>query len=173
MDQAAVELQPVSPDQNDFASFFRLPAQYQLLTEFQMLDIEAQPMLHGISEKDRNLGAYLKILNRKLDALCRTVALMNDPIDEQRIQSVSLSEGGLALAWDEHYPPGTLLLIKLILLPSYLGLLLKGRVLHPSPDHHAGEVHMEFIDLDDHQRQLIARHIIRKQQEARRQRTEI
>ncbi len=171
-DQVSLEVQPLSGDRPDFASFFELSAQYQLISEFQLLDSESQALLRGITESDRRLGAYLKLLNRKLDSLCRTLALVNDPIDPASLQDVSLSEGGLSFRSPTDYPVDARLQMKMILLPSFCGLLLTGRVLSSQTDGDAYQLHLEFVDLDDSQRQLLARHILRKQQEARRHRLE-
>src|SRR5690606_20604464 len=171
-DRVSLEVQPLSGDKPDVASFFELSAQYQLISEFQLLDSESQALLRGITESDRRLGAYLKLLNRKLDSLCRTLALVNDPIDPASLQDVSLSEGGLSFCSPTNYPVDARLQMKMILLPSFCGLLLTGRVLSSQADGGAHQLHLEFVDLDDSQRQLLARHILRKQQEARRHRLE-
>ncbi len=169
-DRVSLQIQPIPGNSPDFSCFFELSAQHQLISEFQLLDPDAQGLLRGITENDRRLGAYLKLLNRKLDSLCRTLALVNDPIDPATIQEVSLSEGGLSFRSSTNYPVDALLQMKMILLPSYCGLLLRARVLSSQPDVDAHQLHLEFIDLDDSQRQLLARHILRKQQDQRRQR---
>lgn len=175
-DTAAVEIRKASGsganDQDDLSQFFALPAHYQLLSEFQLLESESQTLLHNIAEHDRNLGAYLKLLNRKLDMLARTLAFSQTPIDPAQIQSISLSEGGLSLRTDIELAPGDKAVIKLILLPSQTGLLLRGQVLERRSGQDGAVVHIAFEDLDEPQRQLIARHILRKQAQERRQRLE-
>lgn len=169
-DTAAVEIRLSQGPADSFEDLVQLPAQYQLISEFQLLDVEAQSLLAGIQEKDRSLAAYLRLLNRKLDALSRTLALVNQPIDPDNLREIDLSEGGLSLHWPDLLEPGSLVRIKLILVPSYVGLLIKGKVLACEPRSNGYSTHLEFVDLDDQQRQLIARHILRKQQEERRQR---
>lgn len=169
-DTAAVEIRACETHGESFADMVQLPAQYQLISEFQLLDVEAQSLLSGIQEKDRTLAAYLRMLNRKLDALCRTLALTNQPLDPATLRDINLSEGGMSFCHTETLTQGSLVRIKLVLLPSYVGLLLKGKVLNCQANDDGFYIHLEFIDLDDQQRQLIARHILRKQQEERRQR---
>jgi len=169
-DTAAVEIHPSLGQSDSFADLVQLPAQYQLISDFQLLDVEAQSLLGTIQEKDRSLAAYLRLLNRKLDALSRTLALVNHPIDPKELREIDLSEGGLSLHWPNALEPTSLVRIKLILVPSYVGLLLRGQVVTCKNRDNGFDIHLEFIDLDDQQRQLIARHILRKQQEERRQR---
>jgi len=168
-DTAVVEIHP-SQGQDSFADLVQLPAQYQLISDFQLLDVEAQSLLGGIQEKDRSLAAYLRLINRKLDALSRTLALVNHPIDPDDLCEIDLSEGGLSLHWPTPLAPQSLVRIKLILVPSYVGLLVRGKVLTCEARDKGFDLHLEFVELDDQQRQLIARHILRKQQEERRQR---
>jgi hypothetical protein len=171
-DRVALEYRLAHADQESFEQFFQLPAQHQLMSEFQLLDIEAHSLLRGITEKDRSVGAYLKVINQKMDALCRTLALTNAPIDPAHVHHVNLSEGGLSLYTHEALAPNAQLLLKLVLFPSYSGLLLRGNVLSCKclEDQHL--VHIEFVDINEQQRQLLARHILRKQQEERRLRND-
>ncbi|AXQ48953.1 PilZ domain-containing protein [Stenotrophomonas rhizophila] len=69
--------------------------------------------------------------------------------------------------------PGTRVKVKMVLMPRAHGLLLRGKVTHcdrrPDGDF---EVGTEFTDMTDAQRQLLARYILQRQQQQRRQQLE-
>ena len=84
-------------------------------------------------------------------------------------QRVIMSEGGLQFETPQPFPPGTLLSVKMVLMPQASGMLLRARVTQC----HAltvgdFDVGMEWIDLTDAQRQLLARHILQRQAAQRR-----
>lgn len=171
-DDVAVEIAPLEPSQGHSGKLELGPA-FGLISEFQLLDLESKHLLRALADKDKVLSQYLKVLNQKVDALSRVIALQNLVVATDSIQRVNLSEGGLALQHPHAMKRGDRLDIKLILLPSYSGLVLKGRVLSceaEKPACGAGKpdtyrIHIEFTDISDAHQQLIARHIMRKQKE--------
>ena len=66
--------------------------------------------------------------------------------------------------------PGTHLAIKLVLMPQALGMLLRAVVVHSQPREDGQfEIGTEFEAPTDAQRQLLARHILQKQAQQRRE----
>ena len=162
-DEVAVEIAPISLD-NGHAQNFELSPSFGLIAEFQLLDVESKHLLRALSDKDKVLSQYLKVLNQKVDALSRVIALQNMVVEPASIQQVNLSEGGLALLHPQSMQRGDRLALKLILLPSYSGLVLNGRVLSCEAEKPGlFRIHIEFTDISDAHQQLIARHIMRKQ----------
>jgi len=125
--------------------------------------------LRHITERDRTLANYLKVINKRVDLLGQAVAqsLLRD-IGAPR--QVSLSEGGISFNNAQAVAPGSHLAIKMVLMPQALGLLLRGQVVHCSQRADGQfEIGTEFEALTDAQRQLLARHILQKQALERRQ----
>ena len=161
-DKASVEIAVLS-EQHSAAEYFKLNPEFGLISEFQLLDVEAKHLLHAVTEKDKNLGQLLRLFNKKLDALSRVVALTTQAEDHNQILEVNLSEGGLAMPYPQLLVDDQAVAVKLILLPSYSGLLLTGKVLSCLGQQSPYELHIEFTDISDAHRQLIARHIMRLQ----------
>ncbi|MNR50482.1 PilZ domain protein [compost metagenome] len=89
-------------------------------------------------------------------------------------QRVSLSEGGISFNHPQAVAAGSHLALKMVLMPQALGLLLRARVLHCQPREDGQfEIGTEFEALTDAQRQLLARHILQKQAQQRRQAREL
>jgi len=142
---------------------------FNLLSDLHLMDFESQHLLRHISERDRTLANYLKVMNKRIDLLGQAVAqsLLRD-IGTPR--KVSLSEGGVSFSNAHNIAIGTHLAIKMVLMPQALGLLLRAKVIHSRA--HPGqpfEIGTEFEALTDAQRQLLARHILQRQALERRQ----
>ena len=141
---------------------------FNLLADLHLAEYEAQHLLRNIGERDRTLANYLKTLNRRIDLLGQALAqsLLRD-ISAPR--SVNISEGGISFQDPQAVPEGSLLALRLVLLPQAMGLCLRGRVVHCSPIDQGGyEIGIEFEALSDAQRQLLARHILQRQAQERR-----
>lgn len=165
-DKAAVDIARRDPNQSA-AECFELSPEFGLISEFQLLDVESKHLLRTITDKDKNLGQFLKVMNKKLDSLSRVIALSNQHISGNSVQEINLSEGGLALKSNTYYEKGQTLAIQLTLLPSYSGLILDGEVLSCRGSESPYEVHIAFTNISEPHQQLIARHIMRIQTQNR------
>ena len=140
---------------------------FNLLSELHLSEFESQHLLRQISERDRNLAAFLKSQNKRIDLLSQVVALtVLGHIGEP--QPVVISEGGIDFQHPTPIAAGAHLSIKLVLMPQALGLLLRARVTHCERKGEGYDVGTEFEHLTDAQRQLLARYILQKQAQERR-----
>ncbi|MDM8347838.1 PilZ domain-containing protein [Pseudomonas sp. sp1636] len=142
---------------------------FNLLSELHLLDFESQHLLRHISERDRPLANYLKVINKRIDLLGQAVAqsLLRDIGTPRR---VCLSEGGVSFNSAQNLAIGSHLAIKIVLMPQALGLLLRAKVIHcQALAEQQFEIGTAFEALTDAQRQLLARHILQRQARERRQ----
>ncbi|TDF84823.1 PilZ domain-containing protein [Pseudomonas sp. H9] len=169
-DRIALEIRPLStaaalgPDllQDDSPLF-------NLLSELHLSEFESQHLLRQLSDKDRTLAAFLKAQNKRIDLLSAVVAqTLLGQISAP--QAVVLSEGGIEFNQAEPLAADARVAVKMVLMPQALGLLLRARVTHcdRQPDG-LYEIGTEFIDMTDAQRQLLARYILQRQAQQRRQ----
>jgi hypothetical protein len=140
---------------------------FNLLSELHLSEFESQHLLRQISERDRNLAAFLKSQNKRIDLLSQVIAItvlgqIGDP------QPVIISEGGIDFQNPSPIAAGSRLSVKLVLMPQALGLLLRARVTHCDRKGEGFDVGTEFEHLTDAQRQLLARYILQKQAQERR-----
>ncbi|MDU9390342.1 PilZ domain-containing protein [Pseudomonas japonica] len=142
---------------------------FNLLSELHLSEFESQHLLRQLSEKDRTLAAFLKAQNKRIDLLSAVLAqTLIGQIGAP--QAVTLSEGGVEFSNPEAFAPGTRVAVKMVLMPRASGLLLRARVTHCDKlaDGHY-DIGTEFVDISDAQRQLLARYILQRQQQQRRQ----
>ncbi|MDH4872625.1 PilZ domain-containing protein [Pseudomonas sp. BN515] len=169
-DTIALEFHPLKQGETADASGADSASQlFSLLSELHLMDFESQHLLRHIHERDRTLAGYLKVINKRIDLLGQALAqsLLRD-IGPAR--QVTLSEGGISFSSAQPLEPGTHLAIKMVLMPQALGMLLRAVVVHSRPREDGQfEIGTEFEALTDAQRQLLARHILQKQAQQRRQ----
>lgn len=141
---------------------------FGLMRELREIDHENNNVLRALAEHHRELGQYLKGLNRKIDLVALALAgLDRDPM-AQAPRSVSISEMGIAFVADEPLAIGTTLALELVLLPQRIGLAVYGEVVANRDEEPARSV-ISFLQLRDSERQVLARHVFQVQVIARRQ----
>jgi len=142
---------------------------FNLLSDLHLTDFESQHMLRHISERDRTMANYLKVINKRIDLLGQALA-QNLVREIGMPKRVTLSEGGVSFDHPSPVETGSHLAVKMVLMPQALGLLLRAQVVHcRQQENGAYEIGTEFEALTDAQRQLLARHILQKQALERRQ----
>lgn len=139
------------------------PPLFDLIGELHLLDVEAQPLLRQIGDRDRALASYLKLQGKRLELLGR--ALTQSLLDSfGPPRQVVISEGGLRFCDRQPQTVGDSLTLRLLLQPEVIGLQLRARVLHCEAEPEGGfDIATEFEHPDETQRQLLARHILHKQ----------
>ena len=141
---------------------------FNLLSDLHLMDFESLHLLRHISERDRTLANYLKVVNKRIDLLGQALAqsLLRDIGVPRRVW---LSEGGISFNHPQAVPTGSHLALKMVLMPQALGLLLRARVMRcQAREDGQFEIGTEFEALSDAQRQLLARHILQTQAQQRR-----
>ena len=167
-DTIALEIRPLSATEATGQEVLQDASPlFNVLSELHLSEFESQHLLRQISERDRNLAAFLKSQNKRIDLLSQVVAItVLGQIGEP--QPVILSEGGIDFQHPTPIATGAHLSVKLVLMPQALGLLLRARVTHCDRKGDSYAVGTEFEHPTDAQRQLLARYILQKQAQERR-----
>ncbi|MBV7569707.1 PilZ domain-containing protein [Pseudomonas sp. PDM27] len=167
-DTIALEIRPLSASEATGQEVLQDASPlFNLLSELHLSEFESQHLLRQINERDRNIAAFLKSQNKRIDLLSQVIAItVLGQIGEP--QPVIISEGGIDFQHPSPIAAGAHLSVKLVLMPQALGLLLRARVTHCDRKGDGYDVGTEFEHLTDAQRQLLARHILQKQAQVRR-----
>ena len=154
-----------SPD-----SHFNESPALALSRELLRVDQENNPALHAIGEKDRAVGSYLAVVNRKIDMLARYLLAQSADATTGDEQSISLSEGGVAWHTAQTLPQGSFVALRLMLLPAWTAVTTHAQII--TSEHGGAEplVTASFENLDEAGRQLIARHVMQVQMAEQRRR---
>ncbi|EJM46310.1 PilZ domain-containing protein [Pseudomonas sp. GM33] len=167
-DTIALEIRPLSASEAAGQEVLQDASPlFNLLSELHLSEFESQHLLRQINERDRNIAAFLKSQNKRIDLLSQVIAItVLGQIGKP--QPVIISEGGIDFQHPSPIAAGAHLSVKLVLMPQALGLLLRARVTHCDRKGDGYDVGTEFEHLTDAQRQLLARHILQKQAQERR-----
>ncbi len=150
-----------------------LPNRLTLSSTFASTTQQMQPLLAKIREQSLEVAEYLRLIDRKLDLVARAFLLQEINVEEEPICRVNLSAGGIGFYEQNPLATGTTLEMELILLPSYVGILAYGKVAYRKhePAVVAGlpfRIGVEFCKLRERDRDLIAKHVLTRESEARR-----
>lgn len=122
--------------------------------------------LHRQLQSEAPLVArYFSALERKLDLLAQAIFKETTPKD-QDTQEIDLSGSGMSFSTLESLTPGDLLELRLVLFPTYTGILASGKVIRcektgsrPCPY----KIALEFVHIRETDRQCIVKHILDRQ----------
>jgi hypothetical protein len=124
--------------------------------------------LRRIESRDPDLAAYLRAIDQKIEVIGRAFLAQEPEIASEKAVAVNLSAGGICVASDECFDTGQLVEIRMLLFPSFTGLMVYGTVVECS-DVPAGQgqgrslVRIEFTHIREQDRELLIRHLLRRQ----------
>lgn len=146
---------------------------FQLLNQLRAIDSEHSQVLRSIGEKDRNLAAYLKGTEQKIELLAQTLMGCDENLTSEHLKTITLSEGGLSFYHYESIESGRFVALKITFVPTCIGLLLYGKVVNYSSDNSGNHlINLSFENISETNRALIARHVLLFQAKQRRAVTE-
>ena len=116
--------------------------------------------------EDETLSACLHMLNSKLDSIIKLLALQSNSNRELDFARVNISAGGLCTSFNEHYAPGDLVEIRLMLpTASFTILYVYGKVVNCDAAQEKFGLCIEFTEIDDDIRDQIEKYVFQKQRE--------
>lgn len=150
---------------------------FSVMTRMQAISQHLSASLHRIEQRDPDVADYLKALDEKVNLLGQTFLAEEQEMIGEPTRSVNLSAGGLAMDVAEEMTPGDLVEIKLLLLPSYTGVLAYGEVVGVEANSHSQQdypyhVRINFSLIRPTDQDALIRHILRRQGEMLRERRE-
>jgi hypothetical protein len=168
-DEIVLFLRQVTPEQiclDDALDSHPLDA-FSLSARLDLLTQEARMPLRRIARDQPELAEYLKILERKIELIARALLEKESDMADRSANRVSLSASGLAFDAEIGFERGALLELKMLLPPALVGVIAFGKVVYCSrnPDDAARpyRVAVDFIGIKEQDRELLIRHVIRKQ----------
>ena len=166
-DRIGLEIRPLNDTSETLDTVFDDAYLGPLYQELRRLDQDIRLQMGLLAERDRQVYGLFKSLNLKLDTLARIMAFQQNPLQPSHWCDVTISEGGMAFPGslvETELQPGDWLALRLTLFPDLARPRAKARVLDIArPAGEPARVHVEFAEMDDADRQSVARHVIRWQ----------
>lgn len=150
------------------AQFIADPS-YSLMREIQAIDSESSKYLHVIAEQNHELEMYLRSISKKIDVIAAHIVEKTSPINDQKSQHISISEGGLSFHSDSKLPHDEFLAIQLSFLPSHQTVVLFAKIINCSSIESGGfSIAVSFVHLSDSDSSIVAKRIMQLQQSRKR-----
>ncbi len=148
-----------------------LAGNFTVMSSLAAITAQMTVGLHRIENRDPDLAAYLRAIDQKIEVIGRAFIAQEPELAAEKALPVNLSAGGMCVGVNEDYPPGTLLEIRMLLFPSFTGLMIYGSVIEGGGP--SGEVEqegrfqhlvrIEFTHIREQDRELLIRHLLRRQ----------
>jgi hypothetical protein len=122
-----------------------------------------------LENRDPDLAAYLRAVDQKIEVIGRAFTAQASSLVEEQAVPVNLSAGGMCVGVREEYAVGSHVEVRMLLFPSFTGLLIYGTVVDfsepPTPGDSAFShlARIEFTHIREQDRELLIRHLLRRQ----------
>jgi hypothetical protein len=148
--------------------------QFMINSSLAAVTADMAATLRKIEVNDPDVAQYLKSLDQKIDMIGRAFMIDEINTEDNKASAVNLSASGIAFHHKKAIPVGSNLEIKMMLMPSNAGVLTYGKVIGNEPVEETGgkeiQVRVDFTHLREEDRDLLIRHVIRKQGDMLRER---
>lgn len=130
--------------------------------------------LRKVEATDPDVAAYLKSLDRKIDLVGKAFMAEDVSVGENKAAPVNISASGIAFDTEEPLKEGINVELKMLLMPTFTGILTYGKVVGNDKSEVNGkavnQVRIDFTHLREEDRDMLIRHVIRKQGDMLRER---
>ncbi|WP_435686536.1 hypothetical protein [Sedimenticola selenatireducens] len=147
-----------------------IDSDFTVVSSLAAVSQEMMGTLNKIESSRPEIAAYLKSLNRKIDILGRALMAQTTELLKQPAQAVNLSATGISFQVTEFIQPGSTLELKLLLTPSYAGILSFVEVIgcdpaapepeEPDPGYN---LRTAFVHIRERDRDVLIQHVIQRQ----------
>jgi c-di-GMP-binding flagellar brake protein YcgR len=135
-----------------------------LATALEVLNQEAAAMVPRLEKRDPDLFEYLKLLDAKINLIAQSLHLQQDGFTEEDKREVNLSADGVAFSNGYAIQVGSLLELHMLLSSCLALITVYARVVQcKDTPGQPFEIAVEYINLKEDDRELLIKHVIKKQ----------
>jgi len=144
---------------------------FTVMSSFTAMSQQMLVHLRRVENAAPDVAACIKILDQKLNILGRAFLLQEEDASNQATKMVNISAGGVAFDSSKSYKIGTILEIKLLLLPEMTGILIYGEVANCSKNEKTDSLdqpyylRVNFSNIREADRDILIRYLLRCQGE--------
>jgi hypothetical protein len=141
---------------------------FTVVSSLAAITQQSAGLMHKIESERPEIAAYLKSLDRKIELIGRTLMTQDSEYSEQPAQAANLSATGMAFHARERIEPGSLLEMRLVLLPSFIGMLIYAEVvgceeMESSEGDYRHTLRVNFNHMRESDKDVLIRHVIKRQ----------
>lgn len=143
-------------------------ASCSLGSALEVLNQEAAGLATRLERRDPEIYEYLKIIDNKINLIYQALNPPSDEFSEHDKREVSLSAAGVAFANEVALPVGTLLELRMLLTSCLVVIVAFARVVQSHRTSakdilHPFTISTEYVNMKDEDRELLIKHVIKKQ----------
>lgn len=171
-DQVALHVIPVSEE--ELAQHIANPTRQQdnagLPGRFAVQRERFLPILRKIQAQSPSIAAYMKLMEDQLDIIAKALDRQDDTLPTLPDKAVNLSAQGIRFPHTQALPIGSAVELKIKLFPSTIRIQAHGHIVQCQPVNESEpneyDVTVDFTHIDDDNRELLVKHINRRQFDA-------
>ncbi len=139
-----------------------------LTSALEVLTHDARSLLARLERRDPEMAEYLKILDTKINLIAQGISAKEEQFSEQDTREVVLSATGLAFKNEVLIHPGQLLELRMLLTSCMVVIVAYARVMQckdiadESPLR-PYSICVEYVNLQEEDRELLIKHVVKKQ----------
>ncbi len=146
-----------------------VPDRFTAASSFAATSRQMAHLLYKVQSQSPELARCLQAIDQKLNSLAQLFMSEEMQVRKQPTRQVSLSGGGIAFAAHREFPVGSLLEMRIVLLPDTVGILTVGKVvkcdrqLMGKHGEFPWQLAVSYEHLRESDRELLVRHIMSKE----------
>ncbi|MDT4328581.1 PilZ domain-containing protein [Methylomonas sp. MED-D] len=139
-----------------------------LASALEVLNQEARLLAPRLERRDPDLFEYLKLLDTKINLIAQVLTSQSEQFSEHDTREVSLSATGLAFSNETPVSEGEVLELRMLLTSCMAVIVAYARVVHckdisaDNPERPYA-VCVEYINMKEDDRELLIKHVVKKQ----------
>lgn len=139
-----------------------------LASALEVLNQEARLLAPRLERRDPDLFEYLKLLDTKINLIAQVLTSQSEQFSEHDTREVSLSATGLAFSNETPVQEGEVLELRMLLTSCMAVIVAYARVVHckdisaDNPERPYA-VCVEYINMKEDDRELLIKHVVKKQ----------
>lgn len=148
-----------------------------LTSALDVLAQEARMLMPRLERRDPEMFEYLKIMDTKINLIAQAITIQDEQFSEHDTREVSLSATGLAFSNEVPIKEGELLELRMLLTSCMAVIVAYGRVVQCkdiSQDNpqRPFAICVEYINMKEDDRELLIKHVVKKQMQQLRDKNE-
>jgi len=136
--------------------------------ELEILNHEGLLILGRIERTSSDVAEYLKVMDHKINLIAQSVIKENNALAKEPLRHVSLSASGLECESSTEHRKGELLQVELLLPSSLASMVCYSHIVYCRKNtiegsKHAFVIGVEFTHIREKDRELIIKHVVKRQ----------
>lgn len=139
-----------------------------LSTALEIVGQDSALLLHRLEKISPDVADYLRLIETKINLIAQAVMMAGFQVDENEPRQVNVSATGIAFNCEESLEADDYLEIKMLLISSIAVIVTYGRVVYcrnseSSDKRYPYFVGVDFIKMNDEDREMLIKYVVKKQ----------